>query len=101
MCRPDYESWISQDAGLLACNELGDVLSLTDSADDFLKESRTGKSILHHLVPLPGQSVYSHLAGNDDTSDAEPLSQDPSMTLVVGWQGSERTKHLQTVLSLP
>jgi len=45
---------ITSDAGLLACRELDDALSLTDSADDFLKESRTGKNILHKLIPLLG-----------------------------------------------
>ena len=34
---------ITSDAGLLACRELDDALSLTDSADEFLKESRTGQ----------------------------------------------------------
>ena len=42
---------ITSDAGLLACRELDDALSLTDSADEFLKESRTGKNILHQLIP--------------------------------------------------
>ena len=30
------------------------------------------------------------LAGYDDTNDAERLSQDPAMRVVVGWQGSDR-----------
>ena len=81
---------ITSDAGLLACRELDDALSLTDSANDFLKESRTGKSILHKLIPLLRQSIYSRLAGYDDTNDADRLSQDPAMRVLVGWQGSER-----------
>ena len=81
---------ITSDAGLLACRELDDVLSLTDCADDFLKEGRTGKNILHKLIPLLRQSVYSRLAGYDDTNDADRLSQDPAMRVVVGWQGSDR-----------
>ncbi len=81
---------ITSDAGLLECRELDDALSLTDSADDFLKESRTGKNILHRLIPLLRQSVYSRLAGYDDTNDADRLSQDPAMRVVVGWKGSDR-----------
>ncbi len=81
---------ITSDAGLLAFRELDDALGLTDSADDFLKESRTGKNILHKLIPLLRQSIYSRLAGYDDTNDADRLSQDPAMRVVVGWKGSDR-----------
>ena len=81
---------ITSDAGLLACRDLDDALSLTEPAADFLKESRTGKNILHKLIPLLRQSVYSRLAGYEDTNDAERLAQDPAMRVVVGWKGSER-----------
>ncbi len=65
-------------------------MSLTRIADDYLQENRTGRNIRHHLVPLLRQSIYSRLAGYDDTNDAERLSQDPAMRVVVGWKGSER-----------
>ena len=81
---------ITSDAGLLACRELDDALTLTHAAEEYLKESRTGKNILHRLIPLLRQSIYSRLAGYDDTNDAERLSQDPAMRVVVGWKGSER-----------
>ena len=71
---------ITSDAGLLAFRELD---------DDASEESRTGRNIRHHLVPLLRQ-IYSRLAGYDDTNDAERLSQDPAMRVVVGWQGSDR-----------
>ena len=93
-------AWISgalpslQTPGLLACRELDDALSLTDSADDFLKESRTCKNIRHKLIPLLRHSIYRRLAGyddaNDDANDADRLSQDPAMRVVVGWKGSDR-----------
>ena len=76
--------------GLLAFRELDDALDLTPIASDYLQESRTGRNIRHHLVPLLRQSIYSRLAGYDDTNDAERLSQDPAMRVVVGWQGSDR-----------
>ena len=81
---------ITTDAGLLAFREFDDALGLTEIAEDYLQESRTGRNILHHLVPLLRQSIYSRLAGYDDTNDAVRLSQDPSMRVIVGWQGSER-----------
>jgi len=81
---------ITSDAGLLPIRELDDVLGLTHIACDYLQESRSGRNIRHHLVPLLRQSIYSRLAGYDDTNDAERLAQDPAMRVVVGWQGSDR-----------
>ena len=71
---------ITSDAGLLAFRELDDALDLTPIASDYLQESRTGRNIRHHLVPLLRQSIYSRLASYDDTNDAERLSQDPART---------------------
>ena len=81
---------ITSDAGLLPIRDLDDALGLTDIAADYLQESRTGRNIQHHLVLLLRQSIYSRLAGHDDTNDAERLSQDPALRVVVGWQGSDR-----------
>ena len=81
---------ITSDAGLLACRELDDALGLTDSSAEYLKEGRTGKNILHKLIPLLRQSIYSRLAGYDDTNDADRLSQDPAMRVVVGCKGPDR-----------
>ena len=47
---------------------------------------------LHKLIPLLGQSVYSRLAGYDDTNDADCLSQDPAMRVIVGWKGPDRNE---------
>ena len=85
-----HGSTITTDAGLLAFREFDDALGLTEIAEDYLQESRTGRNILLHLVPLLRQSIYSRLAGYDDTNDAVRLSQDPVMRVIVGWQGSER-----------
>ena len=85
-----HGSTITSDAGLLALREFDDALGLTDIAEVYLQESRTGRNIRHHLVPLLRQSIFSRLAGYDDTNDADRLAQDPAMRVVVGWQGSER-----------
>ena len=80
---------ITSDAGLLAFRELDEALALTPIASDYLQESRTGRNIRHHLVSLLRQSIYSRLAGYDDTNDAERLSQDPAMRVVVASPGSD------------
>jgi Transposase DDE domain group 1 len=86
-----HGSTITSDAGLLPLRELDEALGLTHIAADYLQESRTGRNIQHHLVPLLRQSIYSRLAGYDDTNDAERLAQAPAMRVVVGWQGSDRS----------
>ena len=90
---------ITSDAGLLACRELDDALGLTDTARGHLQESRSGRNVQHALVPLLRQSVYSRLAGYEDTNDAERLAQDPAMRVVVGWQDSDRRAASTNTLS--
>ena len=78
---------ITSDAGLLACRELDDALGLTETANECLQESRGGRNVQHRLVGLLRQSVYSRLAGYEDTNDAERLAQDPTMRIIVGRRG--------------
>ena len=68
---------ITSDAGLLACRELDDALGLTETARECLQESRGGRNVQHQFVALLRQSVYSRLAGYEDTNDAERLAKDP------------------------
>ena len=75
---------ITSDAGLLACRELDDALGLTETADECLQGNRGGRNVQHRLVGLLRQSVYSRLAGYEDTNDAERLAQDPTMRVIVG-----------------
>ena len=77
---------ITSDAGLLACRELDAALGLTETANDYIHESRTGRNVQHPLLSLLRQSVYRRLAGND----AERLAQDPAMRVIVGWQGTDK-----------
>ena len=81
---------ITSDAGLLACRELDDALGLTVRALVQLQEIRHGRNIQHELAPLLRQSVYSRLAGYEDTNDAERLAQDPAMQAVVGRRALEK-----------
>ena len=81
---------ITSDAGLLACRELDDALGLTETVNECLQETRGGRNVQHRLVGLLRQSVYSRLAGYEDTNDAERLADDPTMRVVVGDRGIDR-----------
>ncbi|HLE80516.1 MAG TPA: IS1380 family transposase [Dehalococcoidia bacterium] len=81
---------ITSDAGLLACRELDGALGLTEAAPTYLWETRGGRNVQHELVPLLRQSVYSRLAGYEDTNDAVRLARDPAMQAVVGRRALER-----------
>lgn len=54
------------------------------------RDSRHGKNTQHELVGLLRQSVYSRLAGYEDTNDAERLAVDPAMRQVVGGRAKDR-----------
>jgi len=81
---------ITSDAGLLACRELDGVLGLAEMAPNYLRETRGGRNVQHELVPLLRQSVYSRLAGYEDTNDAVRLARGPAMQAVVGRRAMER-----------
>ena len=81
---------VTSDAGLVAYRELDEVLSLTAMADDLFRDPRRGKNTQHEVIGLLRQSVYSRLAGYEDTNDAERLAVDPAMRQVVGGRARDR-----------
>jgi len=54
--------------------ELDEVLELTARSGGLLDDWRTGKNTQHSLVALLRQSIFSRLAGYEDTNDAERLA---------------------------
>ena len=81
---------VTSDAGLVAVRELDDALSLSQLAERMLTETRTGRNVQHELAPLLRQSVYSRLAGYEDTNDAARLAQDPAMRVIVSRRANEK-----------
>jgi hypothetical protein len=85
-----HGSRVTSDAGLLPYRELDEVLGLTDKTEGLLNDWRTGKNTQHTMTALLRQSIYSRLAGYEDTNDAERLSIDPAMRHVVGGRAKDK-----------
>ena len=89
---------VTPDAGLLAVRELDEALGLTKLAGVTLADTRAGRNMQHDQVALLRQSVYSRLAGYEDTNNAERLAVDSAMRAVVG-RRSERPAASTNTLS--
>ena len=74
-----HGSTITSDAGLLACRELDDALGLTERRVSVYRTLGAGGTCSTNWRLFSGQSVYSRLAGYEDTNDAERLADDPAM----------------------
>lgn len=85
-----HGSRVTSDAGLLAYRELDCTLGLTEMAGELFRDQRTGKNTRHSLVAQFRQSLFSRVAGYEDTNDADRLCVDPAMRYVVGGRACEQ-----------
>jgi len=90
---------VGSEAGLFPVRELDRVLGLTKSAAAMLQDNRTGDNIQHSKAALLRQSIYSRLAGYEDTNDAERLSVDSVMRMVVDKDNADRPAASSSALS--
>jgi len=74
---------VDSEVGLFPVRELDRVLGLTRLAVTMLQDNRSGANIQHSTAALLRQSIYSRLAGYEDTNDAQRLVVDPMMRMVV------------------
>ncbi len=89
---------VASDAGLLLPRELDERLGLSTLIDRHLTDPRTGHNRQFPLPDLFRQSIYSRLAGYDDTNDAERLAEDPTFRMLATRERRETSVALTSTL---
>jgi Transposase DDE domain group 1 len=95
-CRPS--ATVTSDAGLLLPRELDERLGLGALIERYLTDPRTGRNSQFPLPDLFRQSVYSRLAGYEDTNDAERLAEDPTFRMLASRERRETSVALTSTL---
>ena len=81
--RVDFQvSRVTSDGGLSVVRQLDERLGLGELIAQHLTDSRRGNNTQFPLADLLRQSVYSQLAGYEEVTYAERLSQDPTFRLI-------------------
>jgi len=89
---------VTSDAGLLLPRELDERLGLSALIERHLTDPRTGRNFQFALPDLFRQSVYSRLAGYEDTNDAERLAEDPTFRMLASRERREASVALTSTL---
>ncbi len=89
---------VTSDAGLLLPRELDERLGLSTLIERHLTDPRTGRNRQFPLPDLFRQSIYSRLAGYEDTNDAERLAQDPAFRMLASRERREISVALTSTL---
>jgi len=89
---------VTSDAGLLLPRELDERLGLSASIERHLVDPRTGCNRQFALSDLFRQSIYSRLAGYEDTNDAERLAEDPAFRMLASRERRETSVALTSTL---
>src|SRR6266481_1155612 len=89
---------VTSDAGLLLRRELDKRLGLDALIERHLTDPRTGPNRQFPLPDLFRQSIYSRLAGYEDTNDAERLAEDPTFRMLASRERREASVALTSTL---
>ena len=89
---------VTSDAGLLLPRELDERLGLSALIERHLSDPRTGYNRQFPLPDLFRQSIYSRLAGYEDTNDAERLAEDPTFRMLASRERRKASVALTSTL---
>src|SRR5437773_817847 len=89
---------VTSDAGLLLPRALDEPLGLGALIERHLTDPRSGRNRQFPLVDLFRQSIYSRLAGYEDTNDAERLAVDPTFRMLASRERRETSVALTSTL---
>src|SRR2546425_6436682 len=89
---------VTSDAGLLLPRELEERLGLSTLIERHLTDPRTGYNRQFPLPDLLRQSIYSRLAGYEDTNDAERLAEDPTFRMLASRERRETSGAVTSTL---
>jgi hypothetical protein len=89
---------VTSDAGLLLPRELDERLGLNGLIERYLTDPRTGRNAQFPLSDLFRQSIYSRLAGYEDTNDAQRLAEDPTFRMLASRERRDTSVALTSTL---